>query len=498
MNKALLTLGALLVGGAAGYLLSQQGAGEIPSKNVANDQPLYWVAPMDPNYKRDKPGLSPMGMDLVPVYEEDLAGGDSPGTISISPEVENNLSVRTESVLFSPLQAQLKTVGYVGVDQERVTDIHSRISGWVEQVKVSVKGEYVEKGSLLYEVYSPELVNAQEEYLAALRSGNRFLRKASESKLVALGVSKNVLSTLNKQRQPLQRLPVYAPASGYIDQITVRRGMFIKPNTRLLTIAPLDQVWVTAELFERQGASVQAGDVAEMTLAFQPGRVWRGLVDYVYPTVNQKTRTLNVRLRFDNPDLLLKPDMFAQITIQSEPTAPVLNVSDTAVIRTGDQDRVVLALGQGKYKSVEVKTGPSMAGRTAILQGIYPEDKVVSSAQFMLDSESSISSDFLRMTPPAMGLIEEIWVAAKIEEIDFDARLLTIRHEAIREWKQDAMLMQVKAEESLDLSALKNNALPNANSVQIRLRGANMSDLQLTDFILPRPKAPESIPGGKL
>lgn len=493
MNKAVLTLGALLVGASAGYFLSQQKIDSADSSTAANDQPLYWVAPMDPNYKRDKPGLSPMGMDLVPVYEEDLAGGDSPGTISISPEVENNLSVRTEAVLFSPLQAQLKTVGYVGVDQERVTDIHSRISGWVEQVKISVKGEYVEKGSLLYEVYSPELVNAQEEYLAALRSGNRFLRNASESKLVALGVSKAVLSTLNKQRQPLQKLPVYAPVSGYIDQISLRRGTYIKPNSRLLTIAPLDQVWVTAELFERQGSAVQKGDVAEMTLAFMPGEIWRGQVDYVYPTVNQKTRTLNVRLRFDNPDLLLKPDMFAQITIQSLPTKPMLNVSDTAVIKTGDQDRIVLALGEGQYKSVEVKTGPSMAGRTAIIQGLFPEDKVVTSAQFMLDSESSISSDFLRLTPPAMGLIDEIWVGATVEEIDLESRLLTIRHEAIREWKQDAMLMQVKADESLDLEALRN-----AGSVQIRLRGANMSDLQLTDFILPRPKAPESIPGGKL
>ncbi|WP_415882057.1 efflux RND transporter periplasmic adaptor subunit [Neptuniibacter sp. QD34_54] len=493
MNKAVLTLGALLVGTSAGYFLSQQKSDSADSSAPANDQPLYWVAPMDPNYKRDKPGLSPMGMDLVPVYEEDLAGGDSPGTISISPEVENNLSVRTEAVLFSPLQAQLKTVGYVGVDQERVSDIHSRISGWVEQVKVSVKGEYVEKGSLLYEVYSPELVNAQEEYLAALRSGNRFLRKASESKLVALGVSKTVLSTLNKQRQPLQKLPVYAPVSGYIDQISLRKGTYIKPNSRLLTIAPLDQVWVTAELFERQGSAVQKGDVAEMTLAFMPGEIWRGQVDYVYPTVNQKTRTLNVRLRFDNPDLLLKPDMFAQISIQSAPTKPMLNVSDTAVIKTGDQDRIVLALGEGKYKSVEVKTGPSMAGRTAIIQGLFPEDRVVTSAQFMLDSESSISSDFLRLTPPAMGLIDEVWVSATVEEVDRESRLLTIRHEAIREWKQDAMLMQVKADESLDLEALRN-----AGSVQIRLRGANMSDLQLTDFILPRPKAPESIPGGKL
>ncbi|WP_415901811.1 efflux RND transporter periplasmic adaptor subunit [Neptuniibacter sp. QD29_5] len=493
MNKAVLTLGALLIGTSAGYFLSQQKSDSADSSIAANDQPLYWVAPMDPNYKRDKPGLSPMGMDLVPVYEEDLAGGDSPGTISISPEVENNLSVRTETVLFSPLQAQLKTVGYVGVDQERVTDIHSRISGWVEEVKVSVKGEYVEKGALLYEVYSPELVNAQEEYLAALRSGNRFLRNASESKLVALGVSKAVLSTLIKQRQPLQKLPVYAPVSGYIDQISLRRGTYIKPNSRLLTIAPLDQVWVTAELFERQGSAVQKGDVAEMTLAFMPGEIWRGQVDYVYPTVNQKTRTLNVRLRFDNPDLLLKPDMFAQITIQSVPTKPMLNVSDTAVIKTGDQDRIVLALGEGKYKSVEVKTGPSMAGRTAIIQGLFPEDRVVTSAQFMLDSESSISSDFLRLTPPAMGLIDEVWVGATVEEVNFESRLLTIRHEAIREWKQDAMLMQVKADESLDLDALRN-----AGSVQIRLRGANMSDLQLTDFILPRPKAPESIPGGKL
>jgi Cu(I)/Ag(I) efflux system membrane fusion protein len=166
---------ALLMGLSGGYYFAlaqvETKGGEVAAED---DKPLYWVAPMDANYQRDKPGLSPMGMELVPVYAADLAIGDSPGTVSINPEVVNNLGVRTEPVLFSPLQSVLHTVGYVSFDQERMSDVHSRIEGWVGSVSVHEEGEYVEKGQLLYRVYSPELLNAQEEFLIANKSGNRF------------------------------------------------------------------------------------------------------------------------------------------------------------------------------------------------------------------------------------------------------------------------------------------------------------------------------------
>lgn len=492
MSKFILIIFTLCVGAAVGYFLPKDKGGD--SAEVMDDnKPLYWVAPMDPNFQRDQPGLSPMGMELVPVYAEDLAGGDSPGTISISPEVENNLAVRTTAVLFSPLQAQIKTVGYVGLNPATVTYVHSRISGWVEAAYVSEQGEYVEQGSLLYEVYSPELVNAQEEWLAASQSGNRFLRNASEAKLKALGVSAEVFALLKKGRKALQKVPVHALSSGYIQEINLKQGMYIKPDIKLLSLAPLDRIWVTAELFERQGQAVQVGDVAELEITSLAGRKWRGEVDYIYPTLNAATRTLNVRLRFANPDLLMKPDMFAHISIQTAPSSPVLNVPESAVIRTGEQNRVVLALGEGRFKSVEVTLGATMAGRVAILNGLYPEDKVVTAAQFMLDSESSISSDFLRMTPPKMGIINEVWVSARLQEVDSEQRLLTFRHAPIREWQQDEMLMQVPADSALDLDVLQG-----ITDLQLRLTGANMGELKVTDYVLPRPKAPSSLSGGRL
>lgn len=493
MSKWLIAVFALAAGLGLGYFLPAQIGEQAETTDSDVDKPLYWVAPMDPNYQRDKPGLSPMGMELVPVYAEDLVGGDSPGTVTISPEVTNNLGVRVAPVIFSPLQARIETVGYIQFDEERIIDVHSRISGWIEKLAVNTEGERVKKGQLLYEIYSPELVNAQEEYIAALASGNRYLQKASRSKLKALGVSENVIDLLRTKRRPLLNIPVHASISGFISQLNLRQGMYIKPASRLMRIGPLDEVWVIAELFERQASQVAIGDEARMELEFAKGRQWRGKVDYIYPALNPKTRTLKVRLRFANPDLALKPEMFARIQLQSQPTPPVLNIAADALISTGTQERVVLDLGEGRYKSIAVKTGVRVGDRVAVLQGLYPEDKTVISAQFMLDSESSISSDFVRMTPPQMGFIEEVWVAAEIENLDIDERLVTLRHGEISEWNQPAMLMELPLDDSIDV-----NALAQARSIQVLLNGGDMSDLRITDFILPRPKAPGSFPGGQL
>lgn len=492
VNTLLISV-VLLIGAVAGFHLAKSDLIST-AETVAedSDKPLYWVAPMDANYRRDQPGLSPMGMELVPVYAEDSSGDSSPGTITISPEVVNNLGVRIAPVLFSPLQNQIETVGYISFDQETVVDIHSRISGWVETLAVNTKGEYVEKGALLYEVYSPELVNAQEEFIAALKSGNRYLRSASQSKLQALGVQQGFIERLKGTKQVVQNVPVFAEKAGYVKELNIRQGMYIKPATKLISMGPLDQVWVTAEFFERQAHQVNVGDVAEMTLDYLPGSVWQGKVDYIYPALDKTTRTLQVRLRFDNPELLLKPDMFARLSVSTQPTKPMLNIPTTALITTGKQKRVVLSLGDGRYKSVAVTVGSSTTGtgsadRTAILTGIYPEDWVVTSAQFLLDSESSISSDFMRMTPPMMGVVEEVWVAATVMEVDVDKRLVTLSHEAIREWQQSAMLMEIPVSEGVDI-----NKLSQGDAIQVLLNGGNMSNLVVADYILPRPKAPRA------
>ncbi|WP_299177736.1 efflux RND transporter periplasmic adaptor subunit [uncultured Neptuniibacter sp.] len=492
-NRWILAAVALVIGSAGGYFFAATQSDDPSASSGGESQPLYWVAPMDPNFKRDKPGLSPMGMDLVPVYPEDLAGGDSPGSISISPEVTNNLGVRTAAAVFSPMQERINTVGYVGFDQEQIVDIHSRVSGWVGTLAVNYEGEAVTEGQLLYTVYSPELVNAQEEFVAAMSSGNRYLRQASEAKLKALGVATSQITELRKQRRVIEQMPVYAPKSGYISQLKLRQGMYIKPAIALMQIGPLDEVWVIAELFERQASQVKVGDQAEMELDFHPGKVWQGKVDYIYPALNPQTRTLKVRLRFFNPQLELKPDMFARVTIETQPTEAVLNVPAAALIQTGRQHRVVVSLGEGRYKSVEVVAGARLGDRVAIQSGLMPEDSVVVSAQFLLDSESSINSDFLRMTPPKMGQIEEVWVAAEVRAVDLELRRLVLNHDAIREWQQPSMVMEVPVDDALDLLPLQQ-----ASKIQVLLNGANMGDLRVTDYILPRPKAPGSLSGGGL
>jgi len=495
MKKLIFILASLCVGLVIGYLV----AGAASDKGMASlteskeDEPLYWVAPMDANFKRDKPGLSPMGMELVPVYADNLAEKEMPGTVRIRSEVVHNLGVKTQAVLFSPLQEQIKAVGYIGFNQDKMMDVHSRISGWVKFVAVGAPGEYVEEGTLLYRVYSPELVNAQEEFIAALKSNNRFLLQASQSKLQSLGVAQRFINELKQAKKIYQDVPVYTPQSGYVGELNLRKGMFINPSIKLMNIGSLDQVWVIAEVFERQAHLINQGDLVEMSLDYLPAKAWSGQVDYIYPVLDKNTRTLQVRIRFDNPDLLLKPDMFASVTILSRPTEPVLSVPSSSVIVTGTQERVVVSLGEGRYKSVEVKAGGRFVDRTAIFEGLYPDDRVVTSAQFLLDSESTLSSDFSRMTPSSMGSIESVWVMAEIQNIDPQKRTLTLAHKAIREWEQPAMTMEVPLAEELDMSPFREG-----DSIQVLLKGGNMGNLKLIDFVVPRPKAPNSSVGGAL
>jgi Cu(I)/Ag(I) efflux system membrane fusion protein len=202
-----------------------------------------------------------------------------------------------------------------------------------------------------------------------------------------------------KTSQVVQQTIVFnAPQSGVIDNLAIREGFFVKPGTTLMSIGALDDVWVKAEVFERQAAQVKIGQLVTMTLGFVPGKTWQGKVDYVYPTVDAKTRTLRVRLRFDNVDMLLKPNMFARVIIHNDSKEPTLLVPKDAVIRTGTQDRVVLVVGKGQYKSVEVNLGQVTNKFAQILGGVEVNEQVVVSAQFLLDSESSIHSDFMRMS----------------------------------------------------------------------------------------------------
>lgn len=391
------------VGGAlsATWLLwPGPGGGSETGADADGRKVLYWVAPMDPNYRRDEPGQSPMGMDLIPVYADEggASGPDGgPGTIRIAPEVVNNLGVRTAEARLLPWQSTIRTVGYVNYDEDRLVHIHPRVAGWVETLYVKAAGDPVEQGQPLYSLYSPELVNAQEEFLLALGRDNRQLIEAASARLRALKMSDDFIEQLRRRRKAVQTVTFHAVQGGVVDQLAIREGFYVQPGTNLMTIGQLDEVWVEAEVFERQAASVRAGLPVTMRLDYLPGRRWRGEVDYVYPSLDAELRTVRVRLRFANEDGVLKPNMFAEVVIHGAAGEEALTVPREAVIRTGNQDRVVLALGEGRFKSVTVDLGRVDEESAEILSGIEPGDTVVSSAQFLLDSESSKTSDFQRL-----------------------------------------------------------------------------------------------------
>jgi Cu(I)/Ag(I) efflux system membrane fusion protein len=357
---------------------------------------LYWVAPMDPAYRRDRPGKSPMGMDLVPVYAD--ASGEA-GTVSIDPAVVQNLGVRTAEVARSRLWRRVDTVGYVAFDERKISHIHLRTDGWIEKLYVKSDGERVKRGELLFELYSPELVNAQEEYIQALRGKNEYLQQASRERLEALGVSTAQIDSLRKTRRASQRVKIYASQDGIVDSLNVREGMYVKPATEVMALADLSSVWLLVDVFERQAEWITPGQPAQVQLGYLPGRDWEGEVEFVYPTIDPKTRTLRARLRFDNPDEALKPNMFATVRIYAGPKQHVLAIPREALIKTGDDQRVIVALGDGRFRPRKVSAGMESGGLVEILSGLREGERVVTSGQFLIDSEASLKASFTRMQP---------------------------------------------------------------------------------------------------
>lgn len=460
MNKTALIIalivGALCGAGVTWIVASRQGQPMAMEESSA-PQPLYWVAPMDPNFRRDKPGKSPMGMDLVPVYAEEQSGTDEgPGTITVSPEVVNNLGVRTARAEAGVLLTEINTVGYVQYNQDKLIHIHPRVQGWVEKLYVKAEGDPVQAGQALYDLYSPALVNAQEELVLALDRNNQRLIQAALDRLRALQLPDATIRQLRKSRQVKQTITFYSPQTGVVDNLNIREGFFIQPGTTVMSIGALDEVWVDAEVFERQASWVQVGAPVSMRLDYVPGREWLGKVDYIYPTLDEKTRTIKMRMRFDNPDRELKPNMFAQVTVHAQSSDSAVLVPREALIRTGKSDRVVLALGDGRFKSVNVQVGRIAEDRVEILQGLDVDELVVTSAQFLLDSESSKSSDFMRMHHASEDKVDNsAEVMGVINHIDREQRILNIHRDAIPKWNREAATLDFIAAEGVDLDALK-------------------------------------------
>ncbi len=467
MNTVKVATIALLVGGALGFganhfvvgsahnMSAMAGLEEVEPQADESDDPLYWVAPMDPNYQRDKPGKSPMGMDLIPVYADDLSGGsDKAGTVFIDASVENNLGVKTAKVGLEALSPRIETVGYVAFDESTLWQTNVRAAGWVEKLYINAVGEKVNKGDVLFTLYSPELVKAQEELLSAYKTGRKGLIKGSTERLVTLGVDKAQIRSITRQGKASQTIEIKAPADGVIASLNIREGGYLSPAQAVISAGPLDEVWVDAEVFERQAHWISSGSNAEMTLDAIPGKEWQGNVDYVYPILDPKTRTLRVRLKFSNPNGELKPNMFANIALKPISDDQVLTIPRSSVIHSGGMTRVVLSEGEGKYRSARIEVGREAGDKIEVLQGLTQGEHIVTSAHFMLDSESSQSADLSRING-VEDQVDTAWAKGEIADVMQDSRMATINHQPVPEWDWPGMVMNFTFVEGLDISQLK-------------------------------------------
>ncbi len=436
---------ALLIGVALGYGVSIYLSGmdhsmaemtTLPYKS--SDEPLYWVAPMDPNYQRDKPGKSPMGMDLIPVYADALNGSeDKPGTVKIDPAVEHNLGLKTGIAQHEMLVPRIETVGYVAFDESQLWQTNARVSGWVEKLYINAVGEKVNRGDTLFTFYSPELVKAQEELISAYKTKRKGMIKGATDRLITLGVDRNQIKSIARRGEASQVIEIKAPADGIIASLNIREGAYLSPVQAVITAGPLDDVWVDTEVFERQSHWIKQGSGASMTLDALPGGEWNGEVDYVYPILDPSTRTLRVRLRFSNPRGELKPNMFANVTLKPISSDEVLTIPRSSVIRSGGMTRVVLAKGDGKYRSARIKVGREAADKIEVLKGLKQGDRVVTSAHFMLDSESNQSADLSRINGVELTA-GSVWVDGDISMLMTDFGMVTLNHAPVVDWSWDA------------------------------------------------------------
>ena len=311
------------------------------------------------------------------------------------------MGVRTALVERNKLWRRIDTVGYVDFDENKISHIHIRSQGWIQKLIVHSEGERVKKGQLLFELYSPELVNAQDDYVQAMKSGSQFLLNASRERLLALGISEQQIREIKKNRRSEQFVRVYAPQDGIVAKLLVREGMYISPSMEAMSLANLSSIWILAEVFESQANWVQDNQPADVTLSYVPGRTWEGKVEYIYPSLNQQTRTLKVRLAFNNPDEALKPNMFAKVTIYGGPKQDVVIIPREALIRSGGETRVILKSGKGRFQPRQVVVGIESGDWIEIQAGLQAGDTVVTSGQFLIDSEASLKASLQRMQTPA-------------------------------------------------------------------------------------------------
>jgi membrane fusion protein, copper/silver efflux system len=417
--RALAVIVLLSVTFASGYIVraTRHAAAAAAGRSV-----LYYVDPMHPAYRSDRPGIAPdCGMQLAPVYADDparprqpdAAEPPPPDAIRISPERQQMIGVRFATVEKGGATRAIRTVGKVAADETRIGHVHTRIDGWIERVFVDFTGDVVKKGEPMLTIYSPEMLASEQELLLAMRARDLMnanplasaaqhgesLFDAAKRRLQLWDLSDDQIEQVLRTGQPIRSISVNAPMDGFVTERKAFPNQKVTPDSDLYTITDLSRVWIVADVFESDITSIAAGDAAYVTFANAGAPPLAARVNYIQPQVDPTTRTLQVRLDAANPGMRMKPDMFVNVEFGVART-PQLTVPSEAVLDTGDRQTVFVDLGNGYLEPRRVVVGERFGDKVAITQGLSAGERVVSSGTFLIDSESQLQSAAAAMGRP--------------------------------------------------------------------------------------------------
>ena len=452
MKKPILGLvlvAALAAGGYAGYRYAHHRmmSATAPDQPQEGKKVLYWYDPMYPQQKFDKPGKSPfMDMQLVPKYEGEAAA--EAGTVAISPQVVQNLGMRTAPAKTGALESRFEAVGSVAYNERGVVQLQARADGFVERLHARAPLDPVKKGAPLVEILYPEWAAAQEEYLLLRKSGSEFA-DAARRRLVLLGMSEVDIAAVEREGRTRARVTLRSPIDGVIAELGVREGMTVAQGSALFRLVDLSTVWVNAEVPEAQASRVRPGSVAQARVTAYPDEVFEGKVGAILPEVNAATRTLRARIELANPGGRLKPGMYATLEFAAGEAKDAVLVPSEAVIRTGTRDVVIVALGDGRFRAAQVEVGAESGGQSEIRSGLKAGDQVVLSGQFLIDSEASLAATISRLDVPAHK------GRGVVLSVDAQGGRVELEHEPMPSLQWPAMSMGFAVADKSQLGALK-------------------------------------------
>jgi len=448
-----LSILALAAGVSGGVYIERFHLNPAGGLSAGGPEVLYWVAPMDPNFRQPNPGKSPMGMDLVPVYSGQDPSGN-PAEIRLSTAEINAIGVRTALARVSEISDRIETVGFVGYNEHLTSHVHTRVDGWIEVLNVRAVGDRVTRGDVLFELFSREFAVASLDFLRAIEKGTGLSPGVARDNLRSFGATESQIAEIEDRRKVTRRIRVEAPRDGVVIALAAADGMFLQPSTQAVSISDLTEVWLIVDVFERDIARMSDDMRAVARFEHLYGRTFEGKVDYVYPELDPETRTLPVRLRFDNSEGLLRPNMFGTVMLTPNLTRTALTVPTEAIIRTGTAERVILKTGGGSFKPRLITTGLrdnfGEGSRTEVIQGLAPGEEVVASAQFLIDSESALNAGLMRMAPtndtPARG-------TGVLIALDRTTRIAEVQHASLESLDWPAMVSRfpVRSDVVLDL-----------------------------------------------